>query len=1029
MRGYLAIFINKKDNLDINDRTEIERYVIKQFKEQFLRLYEESKKEGAIYQIIHGSPLTVNSDFQDNCLIVLVEVPDNAILEQEKMLYGTVCKLVEATNFKVLNSEIKSFSALVAENKGSSKYTRRAVTNYGLTMLPVSPLPPSPPSNSHDAVIQPLESGPPELTADFIGHFTRLLIPNFNHINNTSSFLRGVGYSFNVLWPLAFTILIILDITRYITAPSDRYGTNLKDVFLGTANNQDTLTSHLGNDLSGTLFFWLWPSLFTWSLLVTGLMGLFFIKYDNTKNPHTLEALQANAPVYLRALRPQFLRNSYLRWSQGYSIDSGYFAIRFVLASMFWLFNIYLYFADARIVQIIVNKIVIAVNQFHARNHCERQQKIYRYIEEFGNYVCAVCPDWTFVYANNTFDAQSCIDGLLSVARAPDFLLNRFQELQRRAQPYFNRVDFSNQNTTDWTRPEWQAILNQISATVSNLQLFNLSTPTINPNYVSDGRIQDLAQFLNQVEVEALDLHNQQIGPTLTMNVTQPVNLRATTYLDLSATGIDDEAFIAVSANVSPTLKTYKVANNLISDFGLQQSVPALFNCSIRIFDISYNQISSQGLFALTPLYTGGGGLEVVYLSGMDYSLDDLTPFWQSTTQDDSSLQAVDFTNTNVGDQHIISFTPYLNDTSITNANFQNNQITNTGFVEFVYNAQNTSFQAIVFSGNIIDDDGFLGVSPYLSQTQLQFMGLSRLSFTNEGLAQLMPAVANSSIKAITLAGNFLNTESVEIITNATQTNPGCLDSIDLSSNQIMNIDGEAVAESKFKKLVLDNNPLTDDALESLAKNLPESSIASLSLNNVGLDDASASALADALPSCLVSDLDISNNPQVGDAMIAIANKLIQPITNQKDLTHKTISIDLTRSLAKKGKPYSKLQFFKAPNTGVTSPGAHILCRVLQPAQIQFNNVQLLPNSGVVGSSINFQNCRLATPTSIFIANGATVMAKDFALGLFVLLFPVFIVAGLIAAYSAYNAMSKTLKYCSESSDGEVERQPLLGRL
>jgi Ran GTPase-activating protein (RanGAP) involved in mRNA processing and transport len=808
-----------------------------------------------------------------------------------------------------------------------------------------------------------VNASPMHLAKSPVGGFTKWLISDplfleccISQHSILGRLIKGAGLTTSVFWPIVFYGSMIHDLVLYFAQPRNRYDNSLEKIFAGWPRNEKTLTTMLGSIDASEWQYFVWPGLLLASLFITAPTGFIGLSdhVAHEKFPHeTLQDLRTNAPIYRR-----FYAN-YLQWARGYKTNIRNIGVAGLTHLVFWSFNLLIYYADARIIEIFINKFIAYINSKKVTNDCSSKQMVHQFMDEFGEYVCGVCPDWPFVYMGDVFTSQGCIDGLLAQSQAPEVIVSGIKQLHARAKPYFSTVDLSQQNWNNWTTPQWQSVLNQISSMVQSLDLFNLTNTNQNQLPVEVDKYEILVEFINDVTVSKFDLHGQRLGSILFTNTTSILNFKGMTYLDLSSTSLDNDAFNMIASNVDATsLQTFKVSNNAISDSGLSEAVAFVSNSSIISFDISYNLLTSNSVSTLVA-FASQGQMNELNVAGNDFSNANFAPFWSATTSH-NILITIHLAQCNINDEQIAAAAPYLANSSIKNWGLQNNQFSDLGAIIFFTGLANSTVVKVDISGNAITDVSIAAISNVLPDTELDILGLSDCSYSTTGLAQLAQSLWNSTVDTLICSGNFLGDDGAIIMANALLHKNNLIRFLDMSGNQITDIGGKALAASikGLEALILNNNLLTSATASSIAPQLPGSSLRILGLNQNRINATGANSLANNLPYSALTEIDLGNNP-LSDGVTSFAESLIQPIVNENELSNSEISPDLARNLNNNGHRNTSLTFFNIANTNMAASDARVICRVLHPANISINNAILAPNNNINPSQVNLINCRI----------------------------------------------------------------------
>lgn len=301
--------------------------------------------------------------------------------------------------------------------------------------------------------------------------FIDFLVARYPQLGHLKTFSNGASFVINKLWVPAFSTLLLHDAIEYWAYPSARYGTTFGEVLGGTAHNQLTYTSHLGSDLAGEWDYSLWPALMGGVVLAGGLGNMLYRRFhparstgyesisEDSEDPelHITESELHNQDLNLKqwayAKISQPLKNLlgiYNTWTKGETVHPKWEA-------PFWLLLMYTLYADIRLLELWAIKIIGLDHYLKAKSECEKAHKMYTYLEDYGDYECSFCPDWSFVEPRDSFTSQGCLDGLLASGRTPDFILSHLDRILKI--PDFKVFDFSRQPWMEWTESQWKELL------------------------------------------------------------------------------------------------------------------------------------------------------------------------------------------------------------------------------------------------------------------------------------------------------------------------------------------------------------------------------------------------------------------------------------------------------------------------------------------------------------------------------------------------------------------------------------------
>lgn len=702
------------------------------------------------------------------------------------------------------------------------------------------------------------------------------------------------------------------------------------------------------------------------------------------------EALNQNSNYTLGSLS-QYMYANYLVWSLGQNKKIGWNAFFWLTTLIFKLAAIY---ASVRIVEAFVFKIMGAWQYVADRDLCRSQGMVWGYIPEWADYYCSHCGDWPFVYVNDRFSQQSCLDGLLAFSQVPAFVLDHIPRLSN-----VTTIDFSQQFLSNWTLPQWENFLTYFER-LPFLQSFNLSQAIYNPYFVDDGRIAALIAFISKVPTAQLILNNLGMGvASVTPLLEGLVNQTSSETLNslvLSGNPIGDGGANLLSSLLPAFSFGGLILSNVgMSDYGVSQVISALPQArSVTVLDISNNLAGPQTIQTLTAVLQQNPSLQTLIISNNDLSQVDMEPFWQAVCN--SSLTRFVAANTNLNDGQLLAAQPYLSRMPIRQYDFSYNPLTDYSVSPFFAGLENTLVEGVDLGYTSITDETYDTISTSVNQTAIHDLGLAGTNPSPDAFVQVARALPSSQVNRIDLSNNFLGDESTTVFAKTLETPGNPLQTIILTNNEITDESGVVLAESATQgnatTIILSDNPISGPTAQAFAKGLPHSSVTTLVLSGCNIDGPGADALI-AAKNSPVENLDISNNPITNIGAVNGAQHLITPIPHEDTLGDTEISLDQARAVHA-ARPNTNLQQINAANTQLNATGAVAWCRSWKSSR---RNLQLEPNSFVNLNSVNLQNCQIfpaaVLPSQSLSASQST--ALGLSVGVFILL-PLAIV-GLIA--------------------------------
>lgn len=624
-------------------------------------------------------------------------------------------------------------------------------------------------------------------------------------------------------------------------------------------------------------------------------------------------------------------------------------------AHLFWLFTLYITYTQTRLFELWILKLIEAFEYLVTNKKCDGDAEVEVYLKEFGNYFCTVCGDWPFVYVNDVFSAQGCLDGLMHSNLSPQEILAKLPRFKKHSN--FTGIDFP--RWTNWTTSNFEDFLDQIVPMQKQIITFNLSSPVFNADGVNNDRVSTLANFLQRVTVKQLDLSNQGLG---SINIASLFSHPAIpmTYINLNGNALDDDIASTIRYVINNNvIQTLIIANNEFSDLGMNiicngTTVPS----SLVYLDVSGNPIGS--LQAFQQLLSNYSSLRTLDVSNTDLSQANLAKFIQVTHN--SSLILFKASNTNFYDGQVLSATPYFANTSIQIINLNYNPLTDASVSVFVNGLKNTIIKGVYLGYTAITDVSYRIIGKTLNQTQITDIDLSATYPSNDGVTALGDGIAHSDIENINLSNNQLGDENALIIAESIATNQNTIKSVDLSSNQLTDQSGVRLAEvsanNGLKVVNLSNNQLTNQTAQAFAKGLPTSQLENIDLSQNQISGDGAVALFENAKNSTLQEVNLSDNPLgvTTSTGLNIALSLITPIPHPNSLTQPKLSEDEARALYQ-AKPASNITSIGLENTGIGNSDAIAICHAVSPPQVDINQIRLERNTLINPEIVDPKNC------------------------------------------------------------------------
>ncbi|MDX2164727.1 MAG: hypothetical protein SFW07_04835 [Gammaproteobacteria bacterium] len=780
-------------------------------------------------------------------------------------------------------------------------------------------------------------------------------------------FTQGSIFVLNKLWAPAFWGMFLHDLIVYGAYPLERYGTTFGQLWIGTATNHITLTSNFSNDLAGTLAHSLLPAVVTASIPAGGLIWVFEPSRAFISNifSATLGNVGNKIPEGIKGLYAKNVYKNYLAWKNGKEAPDGEaprLAVKIARDVFFLPFVMAVFYANLRLILLDIFKIIGLHNYLDARDACLAQNKSYAYLNDYGKYECVVVT-WEFIADGLKFTNQDALKGLLESSHDPDFINSKLDELFR-STPYFQEFDLSGQNWKQWTPAQWNALLTKVSSHVTQLQRLSLGAPVPNNFFPTDGFMEELVGFLQNVNTSELIMPNQGLGDTQFNKLTPVLS-------EFSEINVNSDQLKSIGglANHTQSLTKVKVSGNAIQNFGMQVIASEIAKPESVLEQIEAAGIGmdENGLAQLSTALPGRNVRKIVLGDEDDLSQADFGVFGTAVAEGD--VETVVVRQARLDDNQVVNFVTQSKNGNLESLDFSGNDIGNDGAIGVVVASEGGSLQVVKLNDNQdIDDTGALGMASHLAQTNITEVGVGGTQVTSVGIKSLIEV---KTLKAIDVSNSPIG-DDVAAVFSTTPTN---VEKIKLANTQLTSIGAESLAQAlrthlaNVTTLDISGNNLPDDAVAEIVSALKDSKITKLNLegNAVGLN--ATAALVDVLPQIPINNLNLRNTQLSDECGAAIARALIEPTPHSEQIGNSDIDLDEIRAVreAKQTTSLIKLDISNNPTGRVTK----IAFRQVLPST---NITEFLSNStGVSRSTSDFFASRSSFHSSARAFSGAAL--------------------------------------------------------
>lgn len=584
-----------------------------------------------------------------------------------------------------------------------------------------------------------------------------------------------------------------------------------------------------------------------------------------------------------------------------------------------------------RLGQLLLLRVYQAFTFFRAQHHCHEENQVWSYSSASGEYECTVCGDWPFVPTQNVQDPQACLDGLLRLTSISSWE-ERLSHLAHFA-GNFTRLDASHAPFATWNETEASKIFQALSPLSQSWEVVNFSSPTLNAIWSSNRLLDELADFLNAHPTQSFDLSNQNLGNTHWQRFLRRLHPEsAPNDIRITNNNIGDDGLLAYIQWSNGTLSNphIDVSGNRLTDAVISSLLAALPPNTTQFLDLSNNLWTGAMLSELAH-YLPHSQLCSLRLNNNDLTGGNYTRFG-AAIQNTPSLRSIDVENIQLDDFSLVNLsTNWKNQTlSLQRFNAAHNRLTGQGIRVFSQQGGG-QFLAVNWAGNRIDDEGLLQIQGLLFSVQWQQLNLSQIPAHPEAFQDIWSFIANSTIRRFALTsmnlGDHVFSPLLKLLKNGTIT----LEELDISRNHLTDaMAGELLNQAcqrNVSRMSFNQNNLSQ--VFASAANWPLKNFSCRFLSFQGDPfDHSLSQLFSLLPAMqYLEEIQLDGSQIDEPAFIQLAQTLIAPLPNPRDLEAENMPYDEARALNQSG-PNTPLRKFSARGTSITLKARRALMRV-----------------------------------------------------------------------------------------------------
>ncbi len=245
-----------------------------------------------------------------------------------------------------------------------------------------------------------------------------------------------------------------------------------------------------------------------------------------------------------------------------------------------------------------------------------------------------------------------------------------------------------------------------------------------------------------------------------------------------------------------------------------------------------------------------------------------------------SNLESLDLSNNYFSDNGTLILASTLPLSKIRYLNLSNHNgkpIGDTGIIALANKLEKSKIQNLDLSFNYIKNAGATALAKSLPLSCIQILDLSANSLENEATISLSNGLQKSSVISLNLWSNFIGSAGTIALSKALpNTNISALNlGVNYFDSEGLSALAAALPKSVVEDLNLDDTRIGDDQIKYLANSLSKTQIKKLSLRSNYIKANGMKALADSLPYSKVVNMDLKYNRIGPNGAAAISNILV----------------------------------------------------------------------------------------------------------------------------------------------------------
>lgn len=443
------------------------------------------------------------------------------------------------------------------------------------------------------------------------------------------------------------------------------------------------------------------------------------------------------------------------------------------LDNIFYLRHFFRHYPQILMIITGIKGAVEMIKDLAVKSQCQSRGGLYRYSNQFDLNTCVTC-DWDILPDANSQEA--CVNSAIQYAESPYQTYTRLQTLHPGQE--ISVLDFSNQDMSQWSDAEFSQVFTELERIITTpLNRLDFSRSSQNIGSLSPGMMQRLGDFLQRMPGVTLDLSNQALGDTVTLEMLDRLDSAFINRLELFGNNLGDVFFQAVTEKIIAgklTLNQLGFGYNQLVDANLAElsSFTNQPNSTLTQIDLLGNPISSNRLTEFLSEIKASSTLSILDIShiNLDYEVVEalsqsvsIAPSLKDLRLENTGLSAdvvpvlnrlmskvvrLDVGNNDLADADIHLLFSHAASGVLEDINISNNPIDRMA-VALQYLPD--TVLKLNMSSNVVEESDFRAVISYLSHSNVVDISLASIPTNSAILKEFADRFCNRSVPLLSL--------------------------------------------------------------------------------------------------------------------------------------------------------------------------------------------------------------------------------------------------------------------------------------